>query len=456
MATYYKVAGSNEPTSYTWTFSPSVRATGGIIQMRDVDISDPINNSNGGTGNDTSNPYRVIAPSVTTTTDQTGLVAFYGIKTAATFTQNNFNEQFDVQNSGTTGTATSMEGATDTQANAGTTSATTNYATTTAGGQWVSQLIALNPVPTDHYGTDPTNSTDLATWIPVGFTGTDADTPAPKYNEAYSDGNGNLVNGSHIMSAINCFDSGLNTNLATPIAMASYYLQHYGRPNVKWGIILETDGEPNYGGYGDSNDYTCAQTSANASSAKAITNANGDPIEVFSIGFFDTDRYGNTVVPTCRDTTGPWRNQPVTTLLANVATSSDNNGCTTTENTDGDHFYCEPKTSDLAAIFSSVASQLSGNRTHLIQLYPAPIVQGLSSSTGTRNGGLVLGVIGKYFTGSTTVRMGGASVPFTVNSDTSITINATAPGTFGSTVDIVVSNPGGGSPIVTGDKYTYN
>ena len=306
-----------------------------------------------------------------------------------------------------------MEGATDTLNTAGTTSATTNYATATAGGQWVAQLIALNPSPADYYGTDPTNPTDLATWIPVGFTGTDADTPAPAYNEAYSDGNGNLNSASHIMSAVNCFDSGLYTNLATPIAMASYYLQHYGRPNVKWGIILETDGEPNYGNYGNSADYTCAQTSANATAAKAITNANGEPIEIFTIGFFDTDRNGNPTIPNCPDNSGSWQNKSVTNLLANVATSSNDNGCTTTENTDGDHFYCEPKTADLSAIFSSVASQLSGMRTHLVQLYPAPIVTSLSSSVGSHNGGLTITVTGKYFTGSTSVRMGGAAVPFT-------------------------------------------
>ncbi len=458
MASYYKVAGASEPNSYTWTFNPTVRATGGIIQMSNVDINDPINVSAGAIGNDVSSPFRVIAPSVTTTTDKTGLVTFSGIKTAATFTPNTFTEQFDIQNSATTATATSMEGATDTLNTAGTTSATTNYATATAGGQYVAQLIALNPSPADYYGTDPTNPTDLSTWIPVGFTGTDVDSPAPAYNETYSDGNGNLNSASHIMSAINCFDAGLYTNLSTPIAMASYYLQHYGRPNVKWGIILETDGEPHYGSYGTAADYTCAAADAKATAAKGITNGNGDPIQIFTIGF-GLDGSNNA---TCPDGSGFWQGKKATRLLASMATqpSSDQYGCpgngSPNSNTDGDNFFCQPKSSDLTAVFSQVASQLAGIRTHLVQLYPAPIVTSLSSALGSHNGGLSITVTGKYFTGSTSVRMGGAAVPFTVNSDTSITISSTAPGTTGSTVDIVVTNGGGSSPIVNGDKYKYN
>ena len=114
------------------------------------------------------------------------------------------------------------------------------------------------------YGTNTT--TDLAKWIPIGLTGIGA----PGYNEAYVNAAGVLNTSSHIVSAIACFDhpGGTGTNLATPMAMATKYLQTYGRTGVKWGIILETDGQPSYGGTGDPNNYTCAQASADATSAK--------------------------------------------------------------------------------------------------------------------------------------------------------------------------------------------
>ena len=53
------------------------------------------------------------------------------------------------------------------------------------------------------------------------------------------------------------------------------------------------------------------------------------------------------------------------------------------------------------------------------------------------------------------VTFGGAGTAFSVLSDT--VISATAPaGTTGSTVDIIVTTPGGISPIVAVDHYTYN
>jgi hypothetical protein len=43
-----------------------------------------------------------------------------------------------------------------------------------------------------------------------------------------------------------------------------------------------------------------------------------------------------------------------------MATDSINNGCNTAENTDGDHFFCEARGSDLQVPFQSAATALAG------------------------------------------------------------------------------------------------
>jgi hypothetical protein len=347
-------------------------------------------------------------------------------------------EQLDIRNTNASGP--SLEGATRTQAASGGTG--NKQATAGASGQWAAQLIALTPKPVDTYGTNP--ATDLDKWVPIGLTGIGA----PGYDEAYVDSNGALNPSSHIVSAIGCFDhpGGTGTNLATPMAMARQYLQTFGRPGVKWGIILETDGQPNYGGTGDPTNYTCAQASVEATAAK---NAG---IEVFTIGF-GLDGANNV---NCPDSSGTWSSKKVTNLLANMASQpSADDLCTATENSDGDHFFCQPKTSDLTAVFSVAAAQFAGIRTHLVRLYPIPFINGLSPSAGTYLGGTNVTISGRYFSGATSVTFGGGPVGFTVLSDSSILAVAPA-GTQGKTVDVIVTTPGGSSPIVADDKYTYN
>ena len=125
------------------------------------------------------------------------------------------------------------------------------------------------------------------------------------------------------------------------------------------------------------------------------------------------------------------------------------------ENADGDHFYCEPAGNELSTVFSAVATQFAGLRTHLIQLYPIPQVTNVSPSTGTHLGGTTITVSGKYFSGTTSVTFNGASAPFSVQSDSQISVTTPA-GSVGATVNIVVTTPGGSSPIVSADRYTYN
>ncbi|MFI5259187.1 MAG: VWA domain-containing protein [Candidatus Limnocylindrales bacterium] len=312
------------------------------------------------------------------------------------------------------------------------------------------------------YGTGiPAN---LSSWVPVGLSGTDSGTPAPAYKEAYSTGTTQPYtlaspSTSHIVAAINCFDhpGGTGTNLATPILMAQAVLNADTRPNVIKGILLETDGQPNYG-VGSQTDYTCLQANTNATNVKATG------IKIYTVGFgLDA---GNDVA--CPDSSGAFRGLNATQLLASMASqnSTDKNkvggqsGCWPADNPPAypgynDYFFCEPKTEtaqdtqNLQTVFKYVAINLASGGLHLVQLYPTPIVSSIS-------GGASVTINGEFFTGVTSVTFGGTPAKaFTFVSDTSITATPPA-GTSGTTVDVQVTTAGGGSsPITSHDQYKY-
>ena len=87
---------------------------------------------------------------------------------------------------------------------------------------------------------------------------------------------------------------------------------------------------------------------------------------------------------------------------------------------------------------------------------PPPVVTSITPSVGVAAGGTTVTVTGSGFLGTTGVKFGSAT-------GTSITGNATGtrltvkspPGTLGTTVDIRVVAPGGESPVVTSDRFTY-
>lgn len=144
--------------------------------------------------------------------------------------------------------------------------------------------------------------------------------------------------------------------------MATYHLLNNGRPGVRKGIIFETDGQPNASTNTPVNSNYCGQADAAATAAK---NAG---IEIYAIAF-GLDGANNA---TCPDISGSFLGKKATQLLSSMATQpSTDNGCPGSSNTDGDHFYCLPKTAgasaNLADIFKVVASQLQGS-SRLIQL----------------------------------------------------------------------------------------
>ena len=111
------------------------------------------------------------------------------------------------------------------------------------------------------------------------------------------------------------------------------------------------------------------------------------------------------------------------------------------------HFFHVVDANNLPDVFRQIAVELLDPKSHLINVYPAPIVDSVG-------GGGNVAITGKYFTGATRVTFGGANATFSINSDTSIT--AVAPsGTSGQTVHVRVTTSGGTSAIGSDDLYTF-
>ena len=187
-------------------------------------------------------------------------------------------------------------------------------------------------------GAPSTSTVGPVTWTPVGLTGTGA-----PLDERYRTSGGAVNRSSLLAKTIACFSqSSSRTILSTATDRAGTYLAANGRADAQKGIILMTDGLP----YGD----TCSASSSAATTSKAAG------IEFFTIGF------GIDASSTCPDKTGAWKGKPVADLLASMASGSTNNGCTTAENADGDHYYCQPRTGDLAVVFKSARARLPAGR----------------------------------------------------------------------------------------------
>lgn len=175
----------------------------------------------------------------------------------------------------------------------------------------------------------------------------------------YDNTDGTLNQNSNIGRAINCMvlannptirvngtdrTSAGHTNLGDPMDAARQMLLAQGRPGVPQVIIFETDGQANQP-YGMQ---PCAYLNTKATAAK---NAG---ITVYTIA------YGLDSPPVkCTDTSGLFYNKYATTNLAATATTSTDDlpgGCATTENADGDNYFCTPGSSDLEPVFRRVAS----------------------------------------------------------------------------------------------------
>ena len=339
--------------------------------------------------------------------------------------------------------------------------------------------------PAGSIGTATTS--DLYRWLPVGLSGQNAPAPAAGQTSA--------SDYSKVISAINCVtNSGTGTDLADPFAMAQYELDKYGNPNNRWGIILETDGQPNAAtstrGVTGSN--YCAAASTTATNAKADsaslvaghTPHNGG-IQIYTIGF-GLDGSNNTGNP-CPDTSGTWKNQLPRSLLVDAAsTPAVDTPCTTPSTTPiyynptsrtyeyvssttlvtnpagmakvgsapaspwvqvTNHFFCSPKatvaSAGLTNMLSQAASSLaSGSRLVQLPVQP-PVITSISPSALPVTGGTVT-ITGKYFTSVYSVA--GAS-SFTVVNNTTMT--AVMPAHAAGPVSVTATNGSGISNAVT-------
>lgn len=168
----------------------------------------------------------------------------------------------------------------------------------------------------------------------------------------YLRANGTLNTDSQLVRTIQCLNhSRVGTNLGDPLLAMASILRTRGRANVTKGIIFMTDGAAN-----KPNSRSCRYAMDRATAVKNMG------IEVYTIGFGVTgDR--------CIDIDGTYRNALASRLLADMATGpSADNGCNDAENSDGDHYFCEPRSESLNAVFRAAASQLLQGAARLIEL----------------------------------------------------------------------------------------
>jgi hypothetical protein len=158
---YYHVAGSGEPGSYTWSLGSSRLASGGIAAYSGVDTNVPVDASatnSGASGNAT-------VPSVTTNFAGDLVIAAVGY--TGTWASNSVTpgasttERYDVSNAGT-----ESEGADFNQATAGATP--TKTATPATSGAWIAEAIALDPSTTATLTLSTTASPSFSASLPAG------------------------------------------------------------------------------------------------------------------------------------------------------------------------------------------------------------------------------------------------------------------------------------------------
>ncbi len=174
LAVFQRIATASEPATYTWTFSASAGAAGGIAAFSGADVQDPIDVELGQTNNNsTSQP----APSVTTTAANEMVVTFHTMASAATWTPPaGMTEAIDVASGGLGAAGQSLQADYVQQATAGATGTKTATASNNRD-RGNGQTIALRPALPNYFGigmTDGTNSGSVATAVRTGVVVPDA------------------------------------------------------------------------------------------------------------------------------------------------------------------------------------------------------------------------------------------------------------------------------------------
>jgi Flp pilus assembly protein TadG len=196
------------------------------------------------------------------------------------------------------------------------------------------------------------SSSDVGT---IGNTWMVAPYPFAAPAKDYQNADGTLNTNSQIVKTVNCITYANRTDLGDPVAAATQYLNTYGRPGSKRGIILMTDGAANL----PTGTQPCSYAVQKAAAAKAAG------IQVLTIGFLSGSNSCDY------DSSGTFAGAQVTKVLAAMASpikgvAAQDNGCTAAENTDGDNFFCQPKGGDIKSVFLAAAAQITGRHPRLV------------------------------------------------------------------------------------------
>jgi len=178
-----------------------------------------------------------------------------------------------------------------------------------------------------------------------------------------------------------------------------------------------------------------------------------------------SDRFGNAVaisndtavVGAYRSPGGAYRGEAYIFRKDNGGTSNwgEVKKLTASDASFGTEFgYSVAISNDTAIVGSQKAAGGGSHRGEAYIFGDAPIVTGISPTSGTTAGGTSVTVTGTSLRGATAVKFGSTSAAsYTVNSDTSIT--ATSPAGSAGTVDITVTNDAGTSATGAADQFTY-
>jgi len=147
LISYWKIAGSQEPDSYTWLVNDQTRAVGGITRYSGVDPTNPIDTVASNTGFSST----ATTTAITTSAANEEVVSLFATNVAKTFsTPTGMNQKYNLSHTATVGPSTA---AFDTlQVAAGSTGSTASTVDAHAARYWSAQQIALKrPSPLISY-----------------------------------------------------------------------------------------------------------------------------------------------------------------------------------------------------------------------------------------------------------------------------------------------------------------
>jgi len=292
-ATYWKSAGSSEPASYTWSFSTSGEASGGIASYSGVNTTNPVDASNAQYNSSTS----TVSNSGVTTTDINDMLVYAtGITVPTTVNvPTGFQEEWSTTS--TSSTTSEMSDKID----------PTTGATGTVSGS--------------HNGGSNTNITHLIALRPAGTTGSSTPSLVQKNFQTSSNTatfSSDVTSGNLILVAITQWNSTVSSvtdnkgNTYTAVTSAQHantatdYTQLYYAKNVAAGATTVTvtfsSGVGNIGIYEYSGLSTTSPLDQVTSNTGASTTPNGGTLTTtpdnelyFAVG---ADDNGNNSTPT--------------------------------------------------------------------------------------------------------------------------------------------------------------